>query len=313
MANYAQHSVNGFASRGYFAQFSHLYAEKWSILGAVPIPRTGRLPRRILFPGGKPGPNHLKRFQAEAPIPAQSSASAPAPMHGGLSVDRILKHLDASADLKQLKSYRRSIKKFKDVILKPRCPDKYVYKDVSNPETLRKARVHLDCAAMVAFRMAWRNIPKNGLWIYCFVDASPQKRGRELYAASFDVWDLHTNTFDRRLFPQIRIGRNMYTLHGKVTAFLWQVFLMTGPHYSDMRDFCNSIGGICTDMGTEFKIADYRDVLIPFCKSLNIRTPKNAVAQEYLFPYAIATVGWTGVPIPTLRIALANEWPSMIC
>ena len=88
---------------------------------------------------------------------------------------------------------------------------------------------------------------------------------------------------------------------------------MTGPHYSDMRDFCNSIGGICTDMGTEFKIADYRDVLIPFCKSLNIRTPKNAVAQEYLFPYAIATVGWTGVPIPTLRIALANEWPSMIC
>jgi hypothetical protein len=42
--------------------------------------------------------------------------------------------------------------KWKQVIVKPECPEEYLHTDTANPEVIRKARVRLDCTAMPAFR-----------------------------------------------------------------------------------------------------------------------------------------------------------------
>ena len=102
-------------------------------------------------------------------------------------------------------------------------------------ETLRKVRVHRDAAAMVVFRHFWRTIMVSSLWISIMVDASPQGIDTEMLATSFDilVMGYHTS-FERLLFPQIHIGRNMYTLIGKVHALLHLIRFQFGPYYSDL-------------------------------------------------------------------------------
>ena len=125
--------------------------------------------------------------------------------------------------------------------------------------------------------------------------------GLELFAATFDLYQ-HLNGqyhFNRRLFPMIHIGRNLYTLLGKVVATLWAIFLQVGPHYNDIRNFCNRVCCITSDMGTEIGIADYKDILFPFCKTLRIPIPSTAEEQQYIFPHALMPVGWmTLTPSP---------------
>ena len=98
---------------------------------------------------------------------------------------------------------REAVTSFKPLILKDGFPTHFVQTDEANPETLRKARVHLDLSAMVAFRMYWRDfVQLDALWVYLFVDVSPQVRGLELYAATFDIlFNTATPYYHRRLFP----------------------------------------------------------------------------------------------------------------
>ena len=201
---------------------------------------------------------------------------------------------------------------FKPIILKVGVPHEFVQDDSGNYETLRKARVHLDAAAMVVFRHFWRTLTLSSLWISIMVDASPQGLGTELYAASFDIMFMGDHTsFQRRLFPQIHIGRNMYTLIGKAHALMHLIFLQVGPYYAGLRSFCDHVGTITTDQGTEKSIVDFRDILIPFCQSMNVRIPSWAKPQSHLFSSALPTVGWMFPPFvsPPTRNP-ANDWPA---
>ena len=173
------------------------------------------------------------------------------------------------------------------------CPPQFLHNDDINYETLRRARVHLDMTVNVMFRFAFKGFDFETTWFYLFADASPQHLGVELYAASFETFTFGLRfAFKRRLFTQIQIGRCMYSALGKATALLWQIVLQVGHDYWNVRQFCNNVAGLCTDMGTERKLADHADIVIPFLRSLKVRIPSGAVSQRYLFPAALPSVGW---------------------
>ena len=287
---------------------SHMFETKWACFHCLPIPK-GRLPTWQYFPGGEPATKTLKLFQKLRLLAAPKEDE---PMYKGMKAERILDFMEASKHLRQLRKVNSAAAAFKPIILKVGVPHEFVQDDSGNYETLRKARVHLDAAAMVVFRHFWRTLTLSSLWISIMVDASPQGLGTELYAASFDIMFMGDHTsFQRRLFPQIHIGRNMYTLIGKVHALMHLIFLQIGPYYADLRSFCDHVGTITTDQGTEKSIVDFRDILIPFCQSMNVRIPSWAKPQSHLFPSALPTVGWMFPPFvsPPTRNP-ANDWPA---
>ena len=51
---------------------------------------------------------------------------------------------------------------------------------------------------------------------------------------------------------------------------LWQIWLQVGPTYAGMRNFLDSVYGVCTDLGTERRIIDLPDILPDFMRSLNV-------------------------------------------
>ena len=55
-------------------------------------------------------------------------------------------------------------------------------------EELRKGRARLDMACMVLFRLYWARIAVTHPYIYILTDGSPQWRGVEMYASSFDLF-----------------------------------------------------------------------------------------------------------------------------
>ena len=55
-------------------------------------------------------------------------------------------------------------------------------------DVLRKARIKLDMSMMAAFRNYFSSLNAEDVIMHLFVDGSPQKRGLELYAASFDIF-----------------------------------------------------------------------------------------------------------------------------
>ena len=229
-------------------------------------------------------------------------------MYGGMTVDRILAWIKATRHSKQLRSLKTQKGDWKTVIVKDNIPPEYLHNDMSSYESMRRARVHLDTAALVLYRALFATFDLGPLWIYLFVDGSPQFRGKELFASSFDVISIGAARafFDRRHFTQIQIHRELFSALGKATALIWQVFLQVGPRYHAMRDFCNAVAGITTDFGTESKLPDMRDILIPFLKALGVSIPRTAVKQTYLFPHALNTIGWFHLWDNIIRYGLCN-------
>ena len=193
-----------------------------------------------------------------------------------------------------IKKNKRSQGRIQKIILKGDVPLEYLHQDHAHHEVLRRGRVHLDMAANVLFRYFFRTLDLDCIYFYLFVDASPQWRGRELYAASFDMMGIVGTAlfWQRRLFTQIAISRCMYSALGKTAALLWQILLQVGGEYWAMRAFCNNVAGVTTDLGTEKAIPDHPDILIPFFKSLGIHVPASARRQLHLFPIALASIGW---------------------
>ena len=65
------------------------------------------------------------------------------------------------------------------------------------------------------------------------MDASPQWRGRELWASTLDLIELDgdTRTVARMLFPVLNLDPNFCTLAGNVSARLWQLALVAGARF----------------------------------------------------------------------------------
>ena len=151
----------------------------------------------------------------------------------------------------------------------------------------------------------FQTLPFAALRLYLFIDSSPQHRGLELFAASFDlVIEEVKHFFQRRLMPQVSIGSVMYTCLGKAFAMLWQIWLLVGPKYIDMRICLDSVAGINTDFGTERKVVDLPDVLIDFMHFIGCPVPKNAVRETWLLPNALPIAGWHHIFDGLIRFGL---------
>ena len=156
-------------------------------------------------------------------------------------------------------------------------------------ERLRSARVRLDCVAMMVWRAFFATLPVELTHIYIWADASPQWRGLEIYAASFDV--ITKGLLFRRMLPLVSLKRGGGAIE-KVCALLWQIFLMVGPGEEIVRAFCSRVRAITTDMGTERLIPSYQDILPDFFETIvrqrRCRLPK----LSKLFPRALHAPGW---------------------
>jgi hypothetical protein len=171
-------------------------------------------------------------------------------------------------------------------------------------DLIRKTRVRLDCVAMLTYRHFFRTLASIGLAIYVWTDSSPQWKGTELYAASFDV--CLPGFFQRRSFPYIspKVGHDTVA---KGVALLWQIFLMAGPHFSQVRRFCQRVRCLVTDLGTERLLADHIDFLPDFYRYIGSTAPANKLTYEtFLFPRAMVMAGWRHLWDNLLRRALAS-------
>ena len=151
----------------------------------------------------------------------------------------------------------------------------------------------MDALALSLFRSSFATLDQDTFWIFLCADASPQSKGMELFAASFDIIvDGLDEWWRRKLFAQVRIGRHMVTVLGKLTALLWQIWLQVGPDFDACRVFCNNVFGVLTDLGTEENIPRHPDCLIEFFEFLKCPIPRGAVRQRRLFPRALPLAGW---------------------
>ena len=149
---------------------------------------------------------------------------------------------------------------------------------------------------MLAFRLWFQNLLSSGVpwFLFVYMDASPQWRGRELFAASIDVVRIvdGERLYSRHLLPLINLGTAYRSAYGKTWAFLWMLVLVGGGKYSMLRSVLESIRSFTTDLGTEFLVRDFGDFLIPFMRCTGARVPVAARQQRFLFPFALAAAGW---------------------
>jgi hypothetical protein len=273
-----------------------LMQAKWSLFHLVPL-NAGQLPHRRSFIAQQPSARILKQWLSGVPEPAAAIpkyAEAVVSKFHGLPAARILQFLDATRYIKSIRQMPEAIDVFTKLILKDHAPPDVMHRDHTNYGTMRRARVHLDATACLLFRRFYESLSWELVWLHVYTDASPQWRGKELFASSFDLFSYATSTvfYQRRLFPHIGLGFNMYSAIGKCFSLLWQIFLVAGPTYLGMRSFCNRIGSFITDFGTEHVLPNFRDILIPFMQYIGGRVPKYAIAQTFMFPNALLTPGW---------------------
>lgn len=179
----------------------------------------------------------------------------------------VVEWLEATAFVKEVRKVHAAAAVFTKLIarrLGKKASD--LKPDSAGYETLRRARVRADCVAMLLHRRFIHSLGDDcQIFIYC--DASPQLRGTELFATSFDIYD--GTGFHRRLAPVVSLERTQYDSTGKLLALLWQIWLMAGPKLDDLVRFCNRVRGLVTDQGTERRLASMPDAVGAFWKMID--------------------------------------------
>ena len=150
----------------------------------------------------------------------------------------MLKWIVATSSFRKLADFKKAAEAWAPIL----CPDKPAVlseivpsDDMTNKETLRKARVRLDLVAMLVFRHAYMQM--SDPWFYVWCDASPQWKGLEFFASSFDT--LEGGRITRRQLPNMSLARGKQSALHKTIALLWQGFLMVGP--KQLQSWCRSI------------------------------------------------------------------------
>ncbi len=164
--------------------------------------------------------------------------------------------------------------------------------------TLRRSRIKLDVASMLAHRSLTRSQPVMFRYLAC--DASPQKRQghevfvtveRVVYGQMFhgrtlaDIQTSGQGPVLRRL-PMSCLGQGRAGLVDKVFAQIHQTWLEYGPGHDNVTTACWSVRQVLTDMGVEFGIADAPN-LVPAYFGQDL--PDNAVGK--LYPNALQVPG----------------------
>lgn len=128
---------------------------------------------------------------------------------------------------------------------------------------LVRARIRADAAAMLLQREWWQSLgARDDVSVYVFCDSSPQWRGVELFACTVDI--VVGDELFRRLSPLVSLNKSQLDLSGKMAALLWQAFLLTGPAWKSLNQFCQKVRSVTTDMGTERLLADCPSCLAEF-------------------------------------------------
>ena len=170
-----------------------------------------------------------------------------------------------------------------------------------SPELLRMARVRLDIVQMLYFRRFFKDIldryGEERVCLYLHADSSPQWRGVEMFAASFDlvVNTGHITSIFRRQFPLISLSRDRGDAVGKGVTLLWQIWLLTGPVDDLFDSFLRCVRSLTTDLGTERLIANLQDMRIDFVELLadvGKGISHQYIERDFLFPSCIQTPGW---------------------
>ena len=117
--------------------------------------------------------------------------------------------------------------------------------DVIDKDFSRTARVRIDMAAMLLYRLANRQMLEPCMFLW--TDSSPQWRGKEFCASSFDV--IANGVVQRRLLPCVALAKGRTGAVQKALALLWQISLVVGA--DQVQAFCRSVRGVITDMGIE--------------------------------------------------------------
>ena len=171
---------------------------------------------------------------------------------GGMRANAIYDWVVATSYIKNLKESDEAACAWSRVLLHERhdtISELLDPQDIASRERLRTARVRLDCTAMLCFRFALEMMAKPVFYVWA--DSSPQWRGREYFAASFDTFS--AGVLQRRLFPCVALLRGQGSAMHKGFALLWQIFLSVGA--AQVQLFCRSIRALITDQGTERLLA----------------------------------------------------------
>ena len=119
----------------------------------------------------------------------------------------------------------------------------------ANCQVVRSARVRLYVVACNLFRMMWDRLISDDVSVYLYLDSSPQLKGEELFAVSFEVFDPGGQlVWERRLAPLVALQKDFFDACGKALALTWIMCLLTGPAVDAMFGFCRCVKRITTDM-----------------------------------------------------------------
>ena len=253
---------------------------------------TGRMKRCNLM-SAFPSCSTLQRFRAELARAVQNldgeTARVGVNPFSGVRADEILAWIDATSYIKSLQQCKVAAGSFARLLIRsgsPRLEDVLPAHQIANPEMLRKARIRFDLVSMLILRDYLRTVHNPVL--YLWADSSPQWRGLEYFASSFDLYA--GGSFHRRLLPCVQLTRQRTSALHKTLALLWQILLITGP--SGVQSYCRSVRGIITDMGTERNIAKTPiAVLVGFFRHLGCPIFV-ALDSPWLFPSALMIPGW---------------------
>eukprot|EP00959_Pyramimonas_sp_CCMP1952_P474886 9503901-Pyramimonas_sp.AAC.1 len=163
--------------------------KRWQVFHAVAVTR--KINRDRLF--GGPSPAELSKFRSEVDALARVQhcgvVQRRAHFITAIPVAIILDWLWASRHLKDAANINDAKRDWVRVFSSSADTRAAMLEDssVMNRETLRRARVRLDCVAMLLTRAFFANIPADHTNLYIFCDGSPQHRGLELFASTLDV------------------------------------------------------------------------------------------------------------------------------
>jgi hypothetical protein len=199
----------------------HIVDRGLRILHTIPIFRERRIFRRR-FLEHAPTNSNIHKFIASIPLSASDSHvdtfQSRKSVWNGLPVNNVIKYLDASRYVRRLDKMPEARVAFQELEVGI-SPNPETLRGAShgsdwNYESLRRSRVNLDATCCMLFRRYWLALPFTSMFIYLFIDSSPQWRGLELFAASFDMCVGHVAKFcERRLFVQVGIGKHPSILH----------------------------------------------------------------------------------------------------
>ena len=165
---------------------------------------------------------------------------------------------------------------------------------------IERSRVRFDVAAMLWQR---HQAGQNSFFRYISSDASPQmSQSHEVFvsvervALRTALHDLHLggvaqSSFTSRLLPLRTLGQGKTVLQDKIAAHIHQTWLEYGPRIEDVRVALGSVRQVLTDMGVEFGMANYPDVVSEVLRDVTPSCPDSFPTGQYLFPFAIQVPG----------------------